>query len=125
MSTEGRTGGAGRGSSGGTSSAGAGTVGGDVGACTAGITVDDADTGAASAPDCVDAPRAGGAPTAASHVQFHAQSHVHSRAVWLSICVESDVVVPQNVNVHIQDQGLLDGAGFRCPEASSRLHRRR
>jgi hypothetical protein len=115
MSTEGTTGGAGRGGSGGTSTAGAGAVGGDAVASTAGITVADADTGAASAPDCVAVPRAGGAPTAASHVQFHVQFHAHSRGVWLSICVESDVVVPQNVNVQLQDQGLFDGAASVVP----------
>jgi hypothetical protein len=79
------------------------------GAGMAGITADSGGTDVASVPACVASPGSGCAPDAESQVQFHAQSHVQLSGVWLSICVECEVVVLQNVNVQVQIQGSFEG----------------
>ena len=118
ISTEGTTGGTGRGGSGGTSSAGAGTVGGDDGASTAGITIDDADTGAPPLPTA--SPRREGEVSDRGVVCPVPRPVRRPARASGSICVENDVVVPQNVNVEVDDQGPLDGA-VSLPDVSSRF----
>ena len=48
-----------------------------------------------------------GPPAPAGHVQVHIQSHAHVRGVWLRVVVDSDVVLPQWSNVHVQAHAPL------------------
>jgi hypothetical protein len=47
---------------------------------------------------------------AVPHDQIHVQSHVQVSGVPVPACVENVVVLPQNVNVHVQFQGSAPAA---------------
>jgi len=64
----------------------------------------------ATSPGCALSDRLGGGPTAASHDQFHAHSHVQLSGVPLGVSVTSAVVWSQKANVQLQFQGSSAGA---------------